>query len=133
MSRSPFTYLSLFEDVQDFGVRLVLLSDVQQSRFKEPPFLFYSCFASHITMNQVEQSSWTNPPSRWLLRNYLHREEHLQQEMVFISIRTKSSFLMSLSLPCARIEKGIDSGNPWLLLALSRTVWMMLCKFKNQV
>lgn len=46
-----------------------------------------------ITMNQVEQSSWMTLLSQWLLRNYLHREEHLQQEIVFISIRTKSSFL----------------------------------------
>lgn len=40
---------------------------------------------------------------------------------------------MSISWPCGRTEKGTDSGNPWVLLALSRTVWMMLCKFKNQV
>lgn len=59
---------------------------------------------------------------------YLGREEHFQQEMVFISADAKSS----ITLPLDKREEGTGNGNPWLLLVLSKTVQMMPRELKKK-
>lgn len=46
--------------------------------------------------------------------------------------RNKIIHFTSLSLPGGKREKWIDSGNPWLLLVISKSVQMMPCKLKYQ-
>lgn len=73
-----------------------------------------------------------NLADSYLLRHDLHRQRRALPAGIHFHMN-KIIHFMAFALPHGKREKRTDSGNLCLLLVLSKTVQMMLCKFKNQV